>query len=171
MRIIESPNSAIQLRNARPDELEEVSSLLVAAFQEYAKYMPSNMWNAYRNDIEDISSRILDSELIVADVSDHIAGTVTFYPKGSKDGWPEGWAGIRLLGVHPDFRGQGIGRALMEECIRRCQKFDIMTIGLHTSVLMKVARALYEDLGFKRAPEFDIHLVPDNIVLAYRFDL
>jgi GNAT superfamily N-acetyltransferase len=171
MRIIESPNSAIQLRNARPEEIEEVSSLLVAAFQEYAKYMPSNMWNAYRNDIKDISSRILDSELIVSDVSDHIAGTVTFYPKGSKDGWPEGWAGIRLLGVHPDFRGRGIGRALMEESIRRCQKLGIMTIGLHTSVLMKVARVMYEDLGFKRAPELDIHLVPGNIVLAYRLDL
>ena len=121
--------------------------------------------------MSDVQSRMADSELIIAEINNHIAGAVTLYPQGSDNGWPEGWAGIRLLAVHPDYRGQGIGRALMEECIRRCRERGTKTLGLHTTELMKVAREMYERMGFKRTHEFDFHPTPDNVVYAYRLDL
>jgi ribosomal protein S18 acetylase RimI-like enzyme len=168
---MESNPIEIKLRDGRPDELEQVAKLLVAAYQEYKDFMPGERWDWYRNDMIDIRSRMADSELIVAEVRNKIAGTVTLYPKGSNNGWPAGWAGIRLLAVHPDHRGRGIGRELMEECIRRCQEQATKTIGLHTTELMKVARAMYERIGFERIPEFDFHPAPDTVVFAYHLDL
>jgi GNAT superfamily N-acetyltransferase len=168
---MESHNIEIKLRDARPGELEHVAKLLVAAYQEYEEFMQADRWDWYRNDMINVRSRIPDSELIVAEVRNKIAGAVTLYPQGSNNGWPAGWAGIRLLAVDPDFRGRGIGRGLMEECIRRCRERGTKTIGLHTTEIMKVARAMYEQMGFKRTPEFDFHPAPDTVVFAYRFDL
>ena len=168
---MESHNIEIKLRDARPDELGHVAKLLVAAYQEYKEFMPADRWDWYRNDMIDVRSRMADSELIVAEVRNNIAGAVTLYPQGSNNGWPAGWAGIRLLAVHPDYRGRGIGRALMEECIRRCQEHGTKTIGLHTTELMKVARAMYEQIGFERIPEYDFHPASDTVVFAYRLDL
>jgi GNAT superfamily N-acetyltransferase len=168
---MESQGDQIILRNARPGELDEVGRLLVAAYQQYENNMPPENWTWYRSDMEDVRSRLPDSELIIAEINNQIAGTVTFYPQGTNNGWPEGWAGIRLLAVHPDYRGQGISRALMEECIRRCRERGIKTIGLHTTSLMKIAREMYERMGFKHVPEFDFHPTPDNVVFAYRLDL
>ena len=168
---MESHNIEIKLRDARPGELEHVAKLLVAAYQEYEEFMQADRWDWYRNDMINVRSRIPDSELIVAEVRNKIAGAVTLYPQGSNNGWPAGWAGIRLLAVDPDFRGRGIGRGLMEECIRRCRERGTKTIGLHTTELMKVARAMYERIGFERIPEFDFHPAPDTTVFAYRLDL
>jgi ribosomal protein S18 acetylase RimI-like enzyme len=164
-------NNKITLRNAQSGEFKLVSRLLVAAYQQYEKSMPPDSWIWYRNDMSDVQSRMADSELIIAEIDNHIAGAVTLYPQGADNGWPEGWAGIRLLAVHPDYRGQGIGRALMEECIRRCRERGTKTLGLHTTELMKVAREMYERMGFKRTTEFDFHPTPDNVVYAYRLDL
>jgi hypothetical protein len=59
----------------------------------------------------------------------------------------------------------------MEECIHRCRERGTKTIGLHTTELMKVARAMHEQIGFERIPEFDFHPAPDTVVCAYRLDL
>ncbi len=166
---MKSNHIEIKLRNARSDEINIIAKLLVAAYQEYKKFMPADSWDWYRNDMIDVHSRMADSELIVAKVRNKIAGAVTLYPRGSNNGWPGGWAGIRLLAVHPDYRGRGIGRALMEECIRRCRERGTKT--MHTTELMKVARAMYEQIGFEKIPEFDFHPAPDTVVCAYRLDL
>ena len=119
----------------------------------------------------DVRGRMAHSNLFIAEVDNRIVGTVTLYSHGSSQGWPEDWAGIRLLAVHPDYREHGIGRALMEECLRRCRRLGITTIGLHSTELMEVARRMYERMGFKRVPEFDFHPDPKRVVFAYRFDL
>ena len=114
------------------------------------------------------------ADIIVAELNGRLAGSVTLFLKpsvSSPERWPEGWAGIRLLAVHPDFRNRGIGRVLMDECIRRARSNGIKTIGLHTSRLMVVARRMYEKMGFVRAPEFDYHPAPDVLVMAYRLDI
>jgi len=167
---MESKTFKMKLRDARPDELEDVSKVLVAAYQEYKKFVPADRWDWYRNDMMDVRGRMADSELIVAEGSKQIVGTVTLYPRGSSNGWPEDWAGVRLLAVHPDYRGRGIGRALMEKCVRRCRERNTTTIGLHTTELMKVARGMYERIGFKRVSKFDFHPAPDSVVFAYRLD-
>jgi GNAT superfamily N-acetyltransferase len=167
-------NNGFHIRDARSDELDEVSLVIRDAYLEYENSFPSEHWKSYLENIMDVRSRLGVSELIVAELNGRIAGTVTLYPDASgssQEGWPEGWAGIRLLAVHPAYRGRGIGRALMEECIHRCREQNIATIGLHTAEIMSVARKMYERMGFVRAPEYDFHPGPGTIVMAYRLQL
>lgn len=170
----ETKNINIIIRDARLDELDEVSQLLKDSYQQYAKFLPSEAWQAYLEDIMDVHSRLAEADLIVAELDGKLAGAVTLYTKTSSSqetGWPEGWAGIRLLAVRPKFRGLGIGRALMEECLLRCCQSGISIVGLHTTELMDVARRMYERMGFIRVPEFDFRPEPNTVVMAYRLDL
>ena len=151
-------NSHLNVRDARAEELDEVSILLRDAYQQYEKYLPHEAWEYYLEDIMNVRNRLGVAELIVAELEGRLVGSVTLYMDGSRafpDGWPEGWAGIRLLAVHPAYRRHGIGRALMEECLRRCREQGVLTIGLHTTEIMETARRMYERMGFVRVPEFD----------------
>jgi GNAT superfamily N-acetyltransferase len=167
--------SSWTIRDARPEEFDETARLLTAAYQQYAGSMPESAWENYLADIVDVGSRRDSAELIVAEADGRLAGTVTLYLDGGayyeEGGWPPGWAGIRLLAVHPDYRGLGLSRALMEECIRRCREKGIVNIGLHTPGMMSVAQGLYERMGFKRIPEYDFHPRPEVTVMAYRLEL
>jgi ribosomal protein S18 acetylase RimI-like enzyme len=78
---------------------------------------------------------------------------------------------FRLLAVHPDARGRGVGRRLTEECLGRARTRGSVAVGLHTTVLMDVARAMYERMGFVRAPEHDFYPEPRFQVMAYRLTL
>lgn len=166
--------SGLIIRDARLAELNEVSLLIKEAYTEYRHWFPEAHWRWYLRDIMDVRSRLTVSQVIVAEMNRELAGSVTLYPDASsslREQWPEGWAGIRLLAVRPAYRGRGIGRALMEECIRRCRKRDIRTIGLHTSAIMTVARRMYEDMGFVRASEYDFEPRPGTVVMAYHLEL
>jgi GNAT superfamily N-acetyltransferase len=164
----------ILLREARSDELDNLSLLIRDASQQYRDFLPPAVWKIYVEDIMDVRGRLDESQLIVAELDGHLAGTVTLYldaSRSSQEGLPRGWAGIRLLAVHPVYRSRGIGRVLMEECIRRCRDQGIASIGLHTTEMMDVARRMYEKMGFVRIPEFDVYPGPGVFVMAYRLDL
>jgi ribosomal protein S18 acetylase RimI-like enzyme len=168
-----------QIRPARDDELDAVSRLLDDAWREYDAQVTGSeerlaIYRAYRARVIDVRSRLHESLLLVAANGDHIFGTVTYYPpvaEAFEDDWPPGWAGIRLLGVHPDARGAGIGRALTEECIRRARADGATHVGLHSTVLMWIARAMYERMDFKRYPSHDFNGGDDFIVEAYMLPL
>lgn len=61
------------IRDARPDELDEISLLLKAAYQQYENSIPPEAWQSYLEDIMDVRSRLEDAELIVAELSGHLA--------------------------------------------------------------------------------------------------
>jgi len=167
-------NEFILIRDARLEELDKISLLLKEAYQQYESILPTDAWNSYMEDIMNVRSRQDKSQLIVAEVNKQLVGTVTLYlnaHRSEQEGWPIGWAGIRLLAVHPSYRSRGIGRALMEECLRRCRREGIATVGLHTTEMMDVARRMYERMGFIRVPEFYFYPRPGVVVMAYRLDL
>jgi GNAT superfamily N-acetyltransferase len=167
-------NRPLILRDARPDELDEISDLLRDSYYQYQPAVPPEVWKPYLDDIMNVRSRLPESELIVAEMAGRLVGTVTLYLKpipSSREAWPEGWAGIRLLAVRPGYRGKGVGRALMEECFHRCRQAKILNIGLHTTEAMDIARRMYERMGFKRIPQFDFHPRPNMVVMAYHLQL
>lgn len=162
------------IRDAKEEELDQVALLIRDAYQEYQAAFPPQVWEGYSRDIMDVRGRLETSELIVAEHAGGLVGAVTFYPNASQseqEGWPPGWTGVRLLAVHPEGRGLGIGRALMDECLRRSRLLNASTLGLHTTELMAVARSMYERMGFVRVPEFDFRPGPGVVVMAYRLDL
>lgn len=169
------PKPNILIRDARPEELDEVARVMLAAYQQYEAAFPTGRWDGYAADILDVRGRLPHSELIVAEeAGPRLVGAVTLYPDGSRsavEGWPPEWAGVRLLAVHPDVRGRGVGEALMRECMARSRKRGVKTLGLHTTRIMAVAQRMYERMGFVRAPEYDFHPAPRIVVMAYRMEL
>jgi ribosomal protein S18 acetylase RimI-like enzyme len=162
------------IRDARDDELDAAAEVMVAAYEEYIPPDATGEVAAYREDIRDVHSRRAHATLIVAAEGERIVGAVTYYPDGSREGhagWPREWAVIRLLGVHPDARGRGVGRALTAECLRRARAGGSTAVGLHTTTFMAVARAMYERMGFVRVPALDFRPSPRLHVMAYRLEL
>lgn len=173
------------IRDALPSELDEVAALLALVYGVFREKLPAGAWQSYIGEIVDVRSRAGESELIVAERADQIVGTIGFYPDASRSAverWPDRWASLRTLAVRADVRREGIGEALARDCVRRARERRLRAIGLHTAAHLAAATRLYEGLGFRRAPEFDIEigemfmgrsLPPSDswLTTAYRLDL
>jgi len=71
----------------------------------------------------------------------------------------------RMIGnvvVHPDWRGHGIGRALMERAIQSAQEQNTRWVGLEVRADNLVACQLYEHLGFRPVGRTEHLLKPDG---------
>lgn len=153
------------VRQARPDDQEVIKEVTLAAYSEYAAQIPAH-WEKYRENILNTLAKYEPAEQLVAERGDEILGSVLLYPAESESR-PE----VRLLAVHPDARSQGIGAALMQECIRRASQAGADALTLHTSDLMRAAVGLYKRLGFVRAPELDFDPAPGLTIKGYRLHL
>jgi len=175
-----------ETRDGRPDELEQISVAMLAAYDEYSRLVQeigggsdegvsaTEAWEAYWKDVGNVWSRLEDSELIVAERDGRIVGAVTFYAEGRRDEshrWPVEWASIRLLAVVPEMRGVGIGKALVLECLARARRRGAIAVGLHTMDAMWIAQGMYERLGFARVSAYDYRPHPEVLVKAYRLPL
>jgi ribosomal protein S18 acetylase RimI-like enzyme len=161
----------VVIRNARPDEADAVGDLVRAAYSELQAAYPAD-WSRYFDTVVRMEGHFEHGEVIVAEQTGRLVGTVTFYRDGSQSAqgpWPEGSAGVLRLAVSPEARGLGLARRLTEECIRRCREGGIRTLALHTTDWMPVAKAMYERMGFVRDDSFDF--VPRSGVYAYGYRL
>jgi ribosomal protein S18 acetylase RimI-like enzyme len=173
------------VRDALPGELDPVATLLGEVYGVFRELFLADAWKSYIGEIVDIRSRLRESELIVVQREGRVVGTIGFYPDASRSAlerWPADWGSIRCLGVCIDARHDGVGEALARECVRRARERGLRAIGLHTAAHLAAATRVYERLGFRRAPEFNIEigemftgrsLAPGYgwVATAYRFDL
>jgi GNAT superfamily N-acetyltransferase len=168
--------SSLHLRDAHPGDLDAIRDVTLSAYQEYAALMPSH-WENYRQHILATLADVKPAEQIVAERDGDVVGTVLLYPAGTVFSTPDGasvtleWPEVRLLAVAPAARGQGIGAALMHECIRRARQSGAAILTLHTTDIMQVAMRMYERMGFVRTPELDFHVDTDLTVKGYRLNL
>jgi putative acetyltransferase len=90
--------------------------------------------------------------LLLAKVDGDVAGCCALRPLDSSD--YANAAEMKRLYVRSDYRGLGLGRQLADSIL------DIARIAGYDSVLldtldeMEIARAMYEDLGFKEIPPY-----------------
>ena len=164
----------MNIRDARTEDREAIRDLTVSAYAEYSALMP--YWDYYLEDIIATFDEEEGENRIVAEQDGVIVGSVLLYPAGtifSSDHetttlrWPE----VRLLAVAPPARRQGVGAALMTECVRRAREAGAQFLTLRTNTLMRAAIHLYERIGFTRFPEFDFSVTADVMVRGYRLDL
>ena len=167
----------VSVRLARENEIEQAREVLRSAYSEFEVAFPASNWVPYLEDILDLEGRATASELVVAERDGAIIGCVSYFPPGAKtsypsdsfsEHWPDSWSAFRLLAVAPAARGSGVGRRLTEVCIDRARERGAPAVGLHTTAPMAVARAMYERMGFERAPRYDFRPGPTILVEAYR---
>lgn len=167
---------SVTVRLAGEGDLEPARQVLRDAYAEYETWFPQANWKPYVADILDLEGRAAQSDLIVAEDDPRIIGCVSFFPPGAKtsypsdafsEPWPAEWAAFRLLAVHPSARLRGVGKLLTDACIERARQARAPAVGLHTTAPMAIARAMYERMGFERAPRFDFRPGPEVLVEAY----
>jgi MFS family permease len=146
------------VRHPWPTERREIRELVRTAYGQYTGDIPPEVWGRYLTDLLDLDRHARHGELLVGVVDGEIAGYAAFYPDASAQGvgWPAGWAGGRGLAVHPAYRGQGVGGALLGALERRARVAGAPAFAFHTSEFMTTAVALYERMGYRRAPAFDL---------------
>ncbi|HEX6148646.1 GNAT family N-acetyltransferase [Nocardioides sp.] len=160
----------MELRLARPEELDELGELSVAAYEEFML----GAEDGYRLHVRDAARRAREAELWVAAEGDALLGCVTYCPPGSP--WREISTAeegeFRMLAVHPDARGRGAGLALAELCEDRARQHGATGMVLSSLADMAAAHRLYARLGYTRSPDRDwdpmpgVHLIAFDKVLA-----
>jgi putative acetyltransferase len=104
-----------------------------------------------------------------------VAEKVDFFVVRS-DGVPAGCGGIlfvdnayaeiKRMYVRPEFRGQGLGRRILEHLTRHAMSRGITLLRLETGIHQQEAIALYERQGFHRIPPFGPY-TDDPLTLCY----
>jgi ribosomal protein S18 acetylase RimI-like enzyme len=166
----------VRVRDARPAERPVIAALTRMAYAEFATVMEPAAWAG----LDAAVGAALESDApgvqrIVAERGAELVGSVMLYPPeadaygGLAEG--AGWPELRLLAVSPYARGRGIGRVLVEECVRRARAMGASELGLHTSESLRAAVRMYERMGFQRVPAHDFRPEGAELVMAYHLPL
>ena len=103
--------------------------------------------------------RPIDSEAHLRRVSGHAPQLFLVYEEGGEivgsvfAGYDGRQATVHRLGVLPEHRGKGMGKALMNELMARLEKMAPIEVITHADPEGHVVR-LYEDMGLKRGTSF-----------------
>jgi GNAT superfamily N-acetyltransferase len=166
------------IRGGRPADRAAIEAVTLAAYEQYAAILPPHLWQQYRQHIVETLAGAAPDITIVAEAEGALVGSVLLYPPGAEMAEPGtgrssrlAYPEVRLLAVAPAARGQGVGRRLMDECIRRCRVSGTKVLTLHTTAMMRVAMQLYERMGFAREPALDLEVAPGALVKGYRLDI
>ena len=148
------------VRDAVPADYPAIREVLIAAYRQYADRLSLDFFSPYLADVLDLDKHARYGRLIVVEVDGWISGFGAFYPDTTvlDVGFPPGWAGGRALAVHPAARGHGVARALIATFERLARETGAPVFAFHTASFMTGAIALYDRLGYRRAPEFDFDM-------------
>jgi GNAT superfamily N-acetyltransferase len=166
------------IRSAREADRPAIETVTLAAYEQYAAILPRRLWREYRRNIVATLADATPEIAIVAEAGGALVGSVLLHPAGAVAANPgRGTSSrlehpeVRLLAVAPSARGQGVGRRLMDECVRRARASGTAALILHTADMMSVAMKLYERMGFVRDTTLDYEVAADVLVKGYRLPL
>jgi ribosomal protein S18 acetylase RimI-like enzyme len=143
----------ITVREAVPQDFPAAGEVGVAAYRTINPELGS-----YEARLRDVAARATDATVLVAIADDRVVGTATYVPgPGSRlaESDDPDDAGLRMLAVTPDAGGRGIGTALVECALALARRAGRRRLVLLTRPEMHAANAIYDRLGFTRAPELD----------------
>jgi GNAT superfamily N-acetyltransferase len=164
----------MEIREARPQEYHDIGEAVAAAYAPYGSPDDPD-WTGHLALVRDVADRAQRTVVLAAVEDGRVLGSATielFDVIGDDDReLPSDWAFLRMVGVHPSAQGQGLGRALVDEVIRRVRAAGKRRLGLRSTPQMRAAHRLYESLGFVRDPSLDDPMEGDSSLLGYRLDL
>ncbi len=152
------------IRNARPEEFEEVGKLMVNVYSQLEGFPDKFEQPEYYELLLNVGNftKKNNTELLVAILNENkVAGAVVYfsdlknYGSGGTITGIQNASGFRLLAVDPDERGKGIGKLLSKACIERAISHNQKELYIHSTASMNIAWGMYERLGFVRCKEID----------------
>ncbi len=168
------------IRNARSEEFTIIGKLMVDVYSQLDGFPKEEEQPEYYNmlrNIGELTAAKPKSELIVAVTDDgFVCGAVVYfsdmkyYGSGGTATSEKNAGGFRLLAVDNSCRGQGIGKELSVECIRRSRDHGNQQVIIHSTKAMEIAWRMYEKLGFVRSEDLDFIQV-ELPVFGFRYYL
>ena len=160
----------MEIRVATNEEHDLVGGITADAYREFFDASGRDPDGHYLQKIADVAERAGRTVILVAVANDRLIGSLTLELDTRVD--PDAdpleahRAHIRMLGVEPQARGAGAGRALMEAAEARAVAAGKTEMTLNTTRLMTAAQAMYASMGYERLPD---ETLPDGFVLlTYR---
>jgi ribosomal protein S18 acetylase RimI-like enzyme len=161
----------MRTRRARPEDLEAIGEVTVAAYAEFE----GDDTDEYVHHLRDAATRDREAELWVAtpDDAEAILGTVTICPSGSpwREVAREGEGEFRMLAVAPAARGAGIGASLLDLVVEHFRGEGASRVVMSTLPRMRSAHRIYERAGFIRLPERDWSPAEGIDLITYALEL
>ncbi len=122
------------IRRMKVEDLVEVRTIEASCF--------SNPWseNTFRGEIQNTS--VSFPLVVIEKPAERVAGYIIYWLIGED-------VQINNVAVHPDFRGQGIGEALMRHVIGKVREKGATFVTLEVRPSNTPAVTLYKKLGFE----------------------
>lgn len=155
----------MEVRRITRSEHAEAGLVCVAAYDPFL----TGAEDFYRERLLDVARRDAEAEVWVAVAGGAVLGCVTHCPPGSawrEIGRPDEGE-FRMLSVHPDARGRGVGTALSTLCEDLARAHGARGMVLSSLAEMTDAHRIYSRLGYARDPQRDWSPAPDVHLLAF----
>lgn len=142
---------AIQVRRLRPDDLEAVVQLDARVVgRSRGEYFKVKLAQALAETGIEVS--------LAAESDDIFKGFLLARVYYGEFGSMEPVAVLDTIGVHPDFRGEGVGHALMEQLMRNLRGLGITRLQTEVSWDDQGLLAFFRRCGFEPAARFCLDL-------------
>ncbi len=122
-----------------------------ALFREYAGSLPIDLgFQGFTSELEAVREQygLPSGALVLAYAGERAVACAGVRSKG------EGIAELKRMYVQPAFRGQQLGRLLLERSVSAARDLGYQKIRLDTLASMTGARRLYESFGFEVIPAY-----------------
>jgi ribosomal protein S18 acetylase RimI-like enzyme len=140
------------------NQIMELTSVANGQFRSVISKQNFEEWDLNLNNENTYNELFTKGVCFVCEDKWKIVGSSVVVPHGNPYKWFESeWSYLRLIAVHPDYEGKGIGKKLTLLCIEFAKTSGEHTIVLHTSEFQNAARHIYENIGFKKVKEFKLH--------------
>mgnify|MGYP002628292279 CR=1 FL=1 len=149
----------LNYREGTSADKAQLKALAVLSYGQFEQVLTQENWEILNTNLKADSSYsgILEiAKCFVCESENNIIGVAYIVPSGNPTQvFDAAWSYIRMVGVNPAFRGNGIAEKLTQHCIDYARHHDEQIVALHTSEFMDSARGLYERMGFERIREID----------------
>ena len=144
----------MKIRRAELDDLDTLVSLngMVQALHVSAE--PASYRRAGNEQRHEVLRQWLEGpgkEIWIAELQGHVAGYMIFkelHREETPFTPPRGWLYVDQLGVLPEHRGEGVGRALMRHAEERARELKLDKVTLHVRAANPEAIRFYEAIGY-----------------------
>lgn len=152
-------NMNLKYREGNIEDIQQLKDLALSSYGQFEKVMTLDNWDTLHEKLKSESSYTTLLEIakcFVCECEGKIIGVAYIVPSGHPtEIFESNWSYIRMVGVDPEFRGNGISKKLTQQCIEYATINGETIIALHTSEIMDSARYIYETLGFKKIKELN----------------